>query len=114
MMPWRLGRAWHRLPFSVRFASIIALTGLVIASATLILARSQAQTGAMSRASDRLDVAQSLISDRRGRIQSVSDQLAVIVARNNGALSAQLLDASRVATNEVVGVVGTTNLLVEN
>ena len=62
-------RLWRRLPFTVRFAAILAFTGVLIAVTAGSLATGDARTAAGHQASYGMSVAEALISDQAASTQ---------------------------------------------
>ena len=108
----RLGRLWGRLGFSVKFAMIIVITGVLIAIVPLVLAGQQNQSQASQRAGDKAGVIANLITGQEralaafaaGMTQELGPALA---AGDTATLTSTLERYSQVNTpSDIVGVRG--------
>jgi diguanylate cyclase (GGDEF)-like protein len=107
-----LSRLWHRLSFSVKFAVIIVVTGVLIAIVPLVLASQQNGSQATERASDKAGVIVNLVSGQErslaafaaGMTQELGPSLS---AHDQATVSSTLVRYSQVnTTSDMVGVHG--------
>ena len=105
-------RLWSRLSFSVKFAMIIVVTGVLIAIVPLVLAGQQNSSQATERASDKAGVIVNLMSGQErslaafagGMTQELSPSL---LAHDQATVSSTLVRYSQVNTSsDMVGVHG--------
>src|SRR5579872_6294600 len=76
-----LRRIWRRLPFTVRFVAVLAVTGVLIAIVTFQLAERQAETGAAGQAKDRIDIVTGFLTQERQSLNQYAGEIATQLAR---------------------------------
>lgn len=114
-VPWGIPRSmaavWRRSSFSVKFAGVLLITGLVISIVPLWLSQNSTNSQALDRASDKVGVAANLIQQQRSALTGFTSGVARQVAAlpqpaTYGALQNPLKqDASVNETGDVVGVI---------
>jgi diguanylate cyclase (GGDEF)-like protein len=105
-------RLWTRLNFSVKFAAIIAVAGVLIAIIPLSLASNESRNEATQRATDKAGIVANLIRGQEASLASfargMAQELALPLTVHDGAtLQGTLVRYSQVNTpSDVVGVSG--------
>ncbi len=108
----RFPRLWTRLNFSVKFAAIIAVAGIVIAIIPLSLASNENRTQATQRATDKAGIVINLIAVQQRSLAAfaagMSQELAIpLTSADTATLQDTLRRYSQVNTpSDVVGVSG--------
>src|SRR5258708_15736104 len=77
-------RLWRRFPFTVRFTTIVAAAGLLVAALATVLTNGQAQIGAMGRSSDRVGIAKTLMAQELADLRHVSEAFTAEVGTGGG------------------------------
>ncbi|MGH7721365.1 MAG: diguanylate cyclase [Candidatus Dormibacteria bacterium] len=108
----RVPPTWTRLNFSVKFAAIIAVAGVLIAITPLSLASGENRTQATQRATDKAGIVANLIAGQQTSMASfaagMSQELAfALTSADSTALASALQRYSQVnTTSDVVGASG--------
>jgi diguanylate cyclase (GGDEF)-like protein len=108
----RFPRLWTRLNFSVKFAAIIAVAGILIAIIPLSLAGNQTRKEATQRATDKAGIVVNLIDGQQGSLASFASGMAQELAtplttRDTATLLSTLQRYSQVnSPSDIVGASG--------
>ena len=103
---------WSRLSFSVKFAAIIAVAGVLIAVIPLSLASRENRIQATQRATDKAGIVANLVAGQQRSLASFASGMSqelgpALAAQNESALEGTLVRYSQVnSSSDVVGVNG--------
>ena len=110
-IPRSLAAVWRRSSFSVKFAAVLLITGLVISAVPLWLSQNATNAQALDRAADKAGVAANLIQQQHAALTGFTSGVARQVAAlpqpaNSSALEDPLQqDASVNESGDIVGVI---------
>ena len=101
---------WRRASFSIKFATVILIAGLVMAAVPLWLTQNATNSQALDRAADKAGVAANLIKQQRAALTVFADNVARQISQaaeindDSAIRTALRADADINASSDVVGV----------
>ncbi|MBV8527373.1 MAG: diguanylate cyclase [Candidatus Dormibacteraeota bacterium] len=110
-IPRTMAAVWRRSSFSVKFAGVLLITGLVISAVPLWLSQNSTNSQSLDRAADKAGVAANLIQQQRASLAGFTTGVARQVAELTPPATYVALeeplkqDASVNQTGDVVGVI---------